>query len=307
YLSQADYGADGAKNYAMWRLMQSLDPIERRSGTGVFSSYYYDTRAEFDIRLEDEFKTTKLKISDPKGAIWGVTVEDEQGKLNARTCNVDALQNLARMVDGRVVNLKDYITLYSGRDATCVCPQKIRQVGFDRGHGAGGLTVDNLFVLAPRSRVRVTKSGMRPIETRITGNALLGQGGQNGFNTEQSVAGYVDGVIEVEQRHPVNLNTAKRDTLVALFEGLRLFNPKTGSYDPSSLVDRSAAMNLATRFAGRDIQRLDQFLINLASTSLSGQQKVAVAMNAVAPNWTYLMDSGTAPLCFKSYDVYTLE
>src|SRR6202171_6160203 len=99
YLSQADYGADGAKNYAMWRLMQSLDPIERRSGTGVFSSYYYATRGAFAL-----------------------PAEDDQGKLNAPTCNVDALQNLARMVDGRVVNLKDYITLYSGRDATWVCP-----------------------------------------------------------------------------------------------------------------------------------------------------------------------------------------
>src|SRR5262249_38049159 len=147
---------------------------------------------------------------------------------------------------------------------------------------SGGITVDNLFVLAPRSRVRVSKQGMRPVETRITGNALLGSSNQSGFTTEQSVAGYMDGVIEVEQRHPVNLNTAKRDTLVAMWEGLRLWNPKTGSYDPSSLVDRQAAFNLATRFVGRDIQRLDQFLINLASTSLSGQQKVAVAMNAVA-------------------------
>src|SRR5205807_1467770 len=110
------------------RLMHSLDPIERRSGTGTLSSYYYDTKQEFDIRLDDELKTTKLKISDPKGSIWGLTVEDEQGKLNARTCNVDALGNLAKMVDGRVVNLKDYITLYSGRDATWICPQKLRPV-----------------------------------------------------------------------------------------------------------------------------------------------------------------------------------
>jgi hypothetical protein len=307
YLSQADYGADGAKNYALWRLMQSLDPIERRGGSGLFSSYYYDTRAEFEIRLDEELKSTALKITDPKGAIWGINVEDEQGKLNARTCNIDALNNLAKMVDGRVVNLKDYITLYSGRDATWICPQRIRSVGFQQGQSGGGITVDNLQVLSPRSRVRISKPGMKPIETRITGNALLGQGGQNGFTTEIGGAGVLDGVIEVEARHPVNLNTAKRDTLVALFEGLRLFNPKTGAYDPSSLVDRSAALNLATRFAGRDIQRLDQFLISLASSSLNNQQKVAVAMNAVCPSWAYLMDSGTQPLCFKSYDVYTLE
>src|SRR6185369_6045972 len=76
YLSQADYGADGAKNYALWRLMQSVDPIERRGG-GLSSTYYFDTRTEFEIRLDEEFKNTKVKITDPKGAIWGINVEDE--------------------------------------------------------------------------------------------------------------------------------------------------------------------------------------------------------------------------------------
>ena len=69
---------------------------------------------------------TKLKISDPKGTIWGVTVQDEQGKLNARTCNVNALQTLSRLVDSRVINLKDYLTLYSGRDATWISPSRPR-------------------------------------------------------------------------------------------------------------------------------------------------------------------------------------
>jgi hypothetical protein len=122
YISQADYGAEGAKNYAVGRLMAGVDPSERRAPSGLASSYYYDTDQEFDIRLVDDLKS-RVNISDPKGSIWGVAVQDEQGKLNAGTCNVDALKNLARMVDGRVINLKDYITLYSGRDAGWVCPQ----------------------------------------------------------------------------------------------------------------------------------------------------------------------------------------
>ncbi|HYF56763.1 MAG TPA: hypothetical protein VEA41_21095, partial [Salinarimonas sp.] len=300
YASQADYGADGAKNYALWRLMHSLDYMERRSGTGLSSSYYFDTEQEFDIRLDDDLKS-RIKVSDPKGTIWGVNVQDEQGKLNARTCNESALQNLARMVDGRVINLKDYITLYSGRDVTWICPQRIRPVGFQSGQGAGGVTVDNLHLLGPRSRVRVTKAGLPPLETRITGNSILGQGGQDGFTCERSVAAYIDGVIEVEQRHPVNINTAKRETLTAMFEGLRLFRV------PQSLVDRAAAAQLATRFAGRDIQRLEQFLLALASSSLNNPQKLAVALNAVCPNAALLEGTGTVPICFKSYDVYTLE
>ena len=66
YLSQADYGADGAKNYAIWRLMQSVDAVERQSkGT----SYYYDTQAEFDIHTDEDMLTARLNTVDPKGNI----------------------------------------------------------------------------------------------------------------------------------------------------------------------------------------------------------------------------------------------
>src|SRR5262245_4255800 len=300
YLSQADYGADGAKNYAMWRLMLSVDHIERRASGGAGSSYYYDTETEFDIRLDDDLKS-RVKISDPKGSIWGVAVQDEQGKLNTRTCSETALKNLGTMVDGRVINLKDYITMYSGRDATWITPQRIRSVGFQNGQGGGGVTVDNLHFLGPRSRVRASKPGLKPIETRITGNSILGSGGQNGFNTEQSLGAFIDGVIEVEQRHPVNINTAKRETLTAMFEGLNLYGV------PNSRVGRDAAEQLATRIVGRDFQRLEQFLTTLASGPLNPPQKVAVALNAVCPNAAILNGSGTVPICFKSYDVYTLE
>lgn len=301
YLSQADFGADGAKNYAIWRLMPSNDYYERRNPSGLSSSYTFDTDKEFDVRLDEDPIRSKLKVSDPKSSIWGVAVQDEQGKLNTRTCNPSALQNLSRLVDGRVVNLKDYLTLYSGRDATWICPQRIRQTGFNKGNPSGGITVDHLLFLGPHSRVRVSKAGMKSVETRITGNALLGAGGQDGFTTEHPVSGYVDGVIEVEQRHPVNINTAKRETLVAMWEGLHLFNV------PGSTVDRGDASQLATRFHNREVPRLEQFLLQLATTSLSAQKKLAVALNAVCPNAATLDGTGTVPICFRSYDVFTLE
>ena len=299
YLSQADYGADGAKNYALWRLMHSIDYMERRSG-GLSSSYWFDTEQEFDIRLDDDLRS-RVKVSDPKGAIWGVNVQDEQGKLNVKTCNVNALQNLARMVDGRVINLKDYLTLYSGRDATWICPQRIRTRGFQTGQSAGGIAVDFWSAYGKNARVRVTKSGMKPMETRVSNNRDSGLGGQDDFSTDQSIAAYIDGVIEVESRHPVNINTAKRETLTAMFEGVRLYGV------PNSVVGRGQAEQLATRFAGRDFQRLEQFLLALASSPLNNPQKLAVAINAVLPTAGVLDGSGTVPICFKSYDVYTLE
>jgi hypothetical protein len=51
YLSQADYGADGAKNYALWRLMHSIDYMERRSGG---PPPYYSTRTGVRHPLDDD-------------------------------------------------------------------------------------------------------------------------------------------------------------------------------------------------------------------------------------------------------------
>ena len=65
YESQADYGADGARNYALWRLMLSIDPIERRAGAGAgaFQSYYWDNAQEFDIRLDDIYLSKNAKVT----------------------------------------------------------------------------------------------------------------------------------------------------------------------------------------------------------------------------------------------------
>src|SRR6185436_4856109 len=194
------------------------------------------------------------------------------------------------------------LTLYSGRDSTWIAPQKIRDVGYQNGTGAGGgVTADNLHVLGKNSRFRTSKQGMKAIEGRITGNALTGGGGQNGFSTDPALTAYVGGVVEVEQRHPVNINTAKRETLAAMFEGVQLYNER------ASRVTRGAAEMLATRCVGRSFKRMEEFLTAVGSSGLNPRQKIAVVLNAVCPNAALLDGTGTAPICFKSYDVYTLE
>ncbi len=300
YESQADYGAEGAKNYAMWRLMLSVDPVERRSGTGVFSSYYFDTAQEFDIRLDDQY-LQRIRISDPTGSIWGVGPQDENGKMNLRSAPNEAIARVQSMVDNRVVPHKDYLTLYSGRDASWVYPQRIRPQGYAQGQPSGGITADVLHVLGPRAKVRASKPGAPPLVTEITGNAVLGSSGTDGFTTRESVAGYVDGVIEVEERHRINLNTARRETLVAMFEGLSLYNI------PNSTVDRGSAVQLANALAGRQVRRLEEFVLILLPLGLQTQQKAAVLLNAVCPTAALLQGTGTVGICFKSYDVYTLE
>ena len=312
YVSQAEFGVEGARNFAMWRLMQSLDPIERRSGP--VRTYHFDERGEFDVRLDEFYldnnrrnaqgQQSSLDIANPQGSIWGLTVQDEQGKLNVRTAPLGAIHRVKQLVDGRAGNHQDFLTLYSGRDASWVVPQRIRSMGTrQQGQNVGqGVWCDSLHVLAPGSRVRITKSGVpQPMYAVVTGNPILGTGA-TGLTTNPMIPqSMMEGVIEVEYRHPVNINTARREVLIAVFEGLNLFN------QPTSLIDAATAVQLANLFYGQRVTRLEDFLLRLAGAGLNPMQLQAVGLNAVCPSWAHLNGSGTVPFSFRSYDVHTVE
>src|SRR6185503_1794876 len=77
--------------------------------------------------------------------------------------------------------------------------------------------------------------------------------------------------------------------------------------DDASRVGRGAAERLATRCVGRSVKRMEEVLTAFGSSGLNQRQKIAIVLNAVCPNAALLDGTGTAPICFKSYDVYTLE
>lgn len=304
YASQADWGAEGARNYALWRLMSGLDYIERRFAQGASATYYYDLPVEFDIRLDEQYLNQKNgpKVADPKGAIWGLSVQDEQGKLNVRSAPSGAVARVKGTVDDRIVSHKDFLTLYSGRDHVWIVPQRIRSMGVAQpGMNTGpGLWCDSFHVLAPESRVRVTKPGMQPLYAKVSSNPMIS--GTPGLFTNPPIPqAYMEGVIEVEARHPVNVNTARREVLAAVFDGLSIVN------QPQSNIDGATANRLANAFHGKRFTRLEEFLVVLGQQGLNPQQYQAVALNAVCPSWAGLGASGTVPLCFKSYDAYTVE
>lgn len=285
YGSQAAYGADGAVKYATWRLMKGLDPVERRYPSTNPPSYYYDLAAEMEVRLDEAF-LKEAKVLDPRGAIWGVTVQDENGKVNCRTAPADVI-NRVRTNLGPLLNPRDGLTLYSGRDAVWVFPQRIRALN-------GGLKVDSLGHYGPRARLRAVKPGQKPIEVKV--DAVV-----DGLVITQPdiPGGYLDGVVHVERRHPVNPNTARREVLTAIFEGVRLVN--------QAPVDRASAGKLAEALSRARTTRLEDFIAAVAASGMSKEQMAAVAINAVSPTAAALDGSGTVPLCFASHDVYTVE
>lgn len=302
---QADYGADGVRNYAAWRLMRGHDSLERRAPAPPWATYYADGPSEFQVRPADHIPPATA--SNLKGAIWGVNIQDEQGKINVTTAPAAVLNRFVGpgLVDSRLVDLKDFLTLYSGRDARWIFPQRIRGIGNvqidpnDPKSAIYGIRVDSAQHYG--GRLRVSHPDRRTLEVAVTRNWVAS--GYEVVETNPQVPdAYAGGIAEVETRHPVNLNTARREVLIAIFEGLRLL----GSPDPA--ISRDAAAKLADRFYRKPVDRIESFLARLLTANeITNEQKVAVAINAVNPFHFALAGTGTMPLTFKSYDVVTLE
>lgn len=308
--AQARYGVDGAKNFAHWALMNGVESLERRSPSGPFRSYYYDTLDELQLTTAAAVLPSE-SVLNPRGSIWGVTVQDEQGKLNLRTAPLRAIRNLTSMAGNTAANPRDFVTIYSGRDAAWVFPQRIRSLGEkplpdDPNTTYYGASVDSAFHFGTESRVRVSKQGLRPMIATVKVNGLnAGRG--NTIETEPMIpATYADGIVEVESRHPVNVNTARPEVLLAVFEGVRVVVVEQG-VTLEGVLDRSAAGRLAMALAGGRVERLESFFEILAGLDLSPEQKLAAAINAVDPACALLQGSGTVPLGFKTYDVYTFD
>ena len=304
--SQAWYAAEGGRNFAQWALMNGVECMERRYPSGPFRSYYYDTEEE--IRLNLASSALPSSTRNPRGAIWGLSVQDEQGKVNLRTAPERVLRSLEDYLRNVAVNPRDFVTIYSGRDARWVFPQRIRSLGEkplpdDPNTTYYGAAIDNATHYSPKMKLRVSKQGLDAMIVEVASNGLLEvpSRGHTVMTNPQVPGQYADGVLEVESRHPLNINTARPETLMAVLEGLSIRGV------PASLVDRPAAARVAAALAGGRVERLERFLEILIGLDLAPEQKVAVALNAVDPGSVSLDGSGSVPFCFKNYDVYTFE
>ncbi|MBI2901026.1 MAG: hypothetical protein HYY17_12645 [Planctomycetes bacterium] len=116
--TQSAYGAEGARNYAVFRLLHGTDHFERRHPKDPFGTPFHDTRVEFEPRIPD----------GPKGtdSIRGIQVRDEQSKVDLRTAPPALRERLRRGFDSPILDFRDAVTIHAGRDARWVFPQRIR-------------------------------------------------------------------------------------------------------------------------------------------------------------------------------------
>jgi hypothetical protein len=313
---QAGYGAEGVRNYAISRLFPGPDCTERNTKGGT---PYSDTTGEFDVDLRDD-RLKDLHIFDPKGTIWGVSASDEQGKINVFTAPERVCTNVRDILNPKVVDLKDVLTIYSARPARWVRPQKIREIGaFSTPAGASGspgkivgIRVDNAIQMAPGARVRVTKPGLAALEAKVVRNGIYTVG-VHAVETDPLITpAYLNGLVEVEMRHPVNVNTARRETLNALYLGLTITIP--GSSTTSARVfkiDAEGARKIADGLVNKRFETWAQFLVAVLALNVDDMSKAAVVANAIDPTNLLLVNgdegTGTLPFCFTANETVTIE
>lgn len=313
---QARMAAEGAKNHAIASLLRSHDSNERRGGAEApFDTPDCDGLDELQVDWEAPSDLAgRTEVGNPRGAIWGVTVQDEQGKINLRSAPDLVLDNLRSIVDPTTIDMRNLLTEHSYRASQWVNPQTCRGFG-TRSISAGeakmlglpgptkaeALFVDNTSSYGPGVRVRITHGAdvFYALCTKAPYGAVI-------LDTKPPEAlTRPPAVIEAEARHPVNINTAPREVIAACLIGLKIL----GRTD--SAIDADKAKKVADRIVTQtftDWDDLRKFLGTLREEQLiTRTDSRAIFSNAKNPLDLFLVGSGTMPFCYRSYDVYAIE
>ncbi len=317
--ARARFAAEGARNHAVAQLAKGHDSMERsRNARAPWNDPYGDGVAEAAAELLD-LAEAGMTIADPKGPIWGVDVEDEQGKLNPRTVPARVISVLDGLIAGSAVPRWHYVTEHSQRPACWVLPQGVRALALDQN--GLSITVDNAFALGLASRIRLTKGRDQLIGTYAEIADLLGG---------RTVAYEPPGsTLELEAIHPVNPNVASREVLAAVFTGLAVRTLSQQQMDqmlaagqqipPQDRVTPQEAMALATRIVQNQQtfatpRDFFDFIVGVAQGgSISESDAGAVFLNSMNPFDGRLTDQmsggwlGTVPFCYESQNVWLVE
>lgn len=113
-------------------------------------------------------------------------------------------------------------------------------------------------------------------------------------------------------RHPVNINSAPREVLYRLLEGLQMGQNGVARDTNGRMDDDATALVVEGILDNRPIRGLKHFRELLAELADGAEfifnefQSAAVFRNAVDPTDSQVA-TGTLPFCFRSFDYYTIE
>lgn len=303
HAARAEVAAESAIDYGAWRALATSEYYERR--TRVFGplSYATDGPQEFNIQVDGQ--TAKLlDLGRPDGILWGLTVEDEQGKINLLRLPPTAHGSVLRMIDRTGADPRSFTTRYSVRELHWVYPSRIR------GFVENGVRVDRMSLYGPNARVRITGPSLARPFYAVSQGLRQDQNGVPYLSLNPAPPAKEGLLLEVEGRYPVNVNTAPPHALAVVFAGLRLRNPlwsgETAGIDDSTALALGREVHARTRSKPfTDYYDFAGFIRNL--DLLNDSQKLAVLLNALAPTHDLLDGTGTLPFVFRSFDVVSVE
>jgi hypothetical protein len=296
---RAQLNAESARNSIITFLYRTGDAAERdaqrRKLNWVQNSYAWDLPMEFSPHAATGLATGLPEVVPPADQLSGVTVQDEQGKINLSSAPPALVATIRLMARQNGRRLSDLATVHSGRDARWVAPQKIRRID------GNALVVDRPELCA--GWLYVSRRGQKPLIVEAAGL------NENGAVLTVPPVGpaYADGVVSVESRHPVNLLTAPEEVLVALFDGLT--RPARKPEDPPITITTPKAYAIAReirRWQPVDWEMLRSVLQQMKDLDLTQEEidlVLAAAVNPQRPGIT----GGTMPICFVSYDTFLID
>src|SRR5262245_17496229 len=316
---QAGYGAEGVRNFAVAQLYRGAEYFERQAleQGKEGATPYCDEPGELEVDIRDA-RLKDLGVRDPKGNLWGGTATEEQGRINVMSAPDRVAVNLRTSLSQRVMDLKDVLTIYSGRPARWVRPQKIREIGTivnpmdPTGARMSGVRVDNAMQMGMGVKVRAVKPGLPAFEAKVVRNGVY-YIGVHAVETDPAIPQkYLHGLLEIEMRHPVNLNTARRETLTALYDGLAISVPTAGGVGfKTYTLSSEEAKNVTDGLYRKNIWTWDRFLQEVLAIDIDDYKRAAVILNAIDPGNVLLDDRhegrGSMGFCFSSNETITIE
>lgn len=294
----AQLNAETARNSVVTYLYLTGDAAERsheKSGLNpTHISYAYD----LPLELTPAFGSALPEFVPPPDHLSGVDVQDEQGKVNLRTAPQQVVDLLTQMAARSGARLSDFVTIYSGREAAWIKPQNIRAVD------SAGFYVDDTTPYGPGARLQITKRGLDPLVTVVVAQVPLAGTDPPVYAvaTNPTIPDtYLDAVVELEARHPVNILTASEDVLTALFTGLAL--------PPDFEISAQEAAVLASQLRASPPTSFADFAATVQMMTSYGwaQEEVDLVLRGAVNPTDASVTGGTLPICFVSRDAFTIN
>ncbi|KAF0242114.1 MAG: hypothetical protein FD180_4097 [Planctomycetota bacterium] len=293
--AHARYAAAAARNRAVAAAVPGCEMMEERKTSPVpFNTPFSDTPAEFSAGRAGKPMAPGLDT--------GALVADEQGKINVRTAPQMCVENLMKRIDPRVDDVRDYLTESSGRPAAWIAPQTIRFANpWVKNPKIMIFAVDNMTHLSVGTRIRVSGHKVVQVGEVVDVDPKMTWLGLK----DVCESAETDALLEIEQRHPLNINTASREALAACFEGLALRN-----HIADDKVTRGEATRLAEAMVSKTFESWEEFYRFLAEQLtlrvISGYDYTAIVLNSKWPTDYELACTGTVPLTLQSWNLVTV-